>query len=57
MCIYLAANQGMSGQLPPEIAHLFELTKIDFSDNDIEGNVPDQWMSLTKLCKFVFENL
>lgn len=50
---YLTANQGMSGRLPPEIAHLFELSKIDFSDNDIEGSVPDHWMALSNLCKFV----
>ena len=30
-----------------------KLKKIDFSDNDIEGSVPDHWMALSNLCKFV----
>ena len=48
----LTDNQGMSGNLPAEIEHLFELNTIDFSDNDIVGNIPPRWSSLNKLSKF-----
>lgn len=39
----------MQGELPPEIKYLFELTRIDFSNNDIEGSVPDEWSFLKNL--------
>jgi len=42
----------MAGNLPAEIEHLFELNTIDFSDNDVAGNIPSQWSSLNKLSKF-----
>ena len=48
----LIDNQGMSGNLPAEIEHLFELNTIDFSDNDVVGNIPPRWSSLSKLSKF-----
>lgn len=39
----------MQGELPPEIKYLFELIRIDFSNNNIEGSVPDEWSFLKNL--------
>ena len=45
------ADSGMEGVLPPEISLLSELTKIDFSDNEIVGSIPLSWTGLTQLGK------
>ena len=39
----------MEGILPPEVSELSELVYINFSDNEIDGNIPLSWQRLTKL--------
>ena len=50
------AHMELMGEIPPEISHVRELTKIDFASNNIQGHLPDQFFSLTKLQHIFLDN-
>ena len=46
--LYLAKNQ-LSGEIPPELGNLTDLTRLDLSGNQLSGTIPSELGSLTSL--------